>query len=277
MKIHIFDHKIIRPLSNFGFTGAFWDIHLDTLWATAVAMILLLIFTLVLRIGVSRAGAKFRYAVIQGVKSVKDMVSGGIGVFDERCFSFVVGITMFTLFCNLAEALPYGEAATGDVNTTLAIGIICFSFVQLQGMRFKKWGYFSKYFYPIFLFFPINLISQLSKVASLSFRLFGNILGGSVILALIYNLYGFVEIYMLPFMLLAIVLFLIFHRYSSEKKNPIMAKGVKYSMAVASIVPFIQIIFCLLEGILQAGVIGLLTTIYLSSEVIVKTSKAGEA
>ncbi|MCK4499086.1 F0F1 ATP synthase subunit A [Candidatus Babeliales bacterium] len=267
MEIHVFDHRVIHPLARWGFTHPFWDINRDTLLATVIAFGLIVLFIAIVRIGIRRQESMFTHTMVSAIKSLKEMITSAIGIEDGSCFGFVVGITMFTLFCNIAEALPFGEAPTSDVNTTLAIGTTCFLFVQSQGIRFKGLGYFGKYVAPIFIFLPINIIGQLSKIASLSFRLFGNILGGTVIMALLFALFDKFQIYVVPFMVISIGAFLIFKKYMQTKRWPVAGKILWYGVLASSIIPFVQLVFCIVEGVIQASVVGLLTTVYLSSEV----------
>ena len=60
--------------------------------------------------------------------------------------------------------------------------------IQYASIRYQKWGAFKSLFDPIFLFFPINVISEFATPVSLSLRLFGNILAGTVMMALYYGM-----------------------------------------------------------------------------------------
>jgi len=63
-------------------------------------------------------------------------------------------------------------------------------------LRVKGWrAYVREYFQPFFLMFPLNVIGELAKVVSISFRLYGNIMGGSII---IYVVSGLVRQLVLP-------------------------------------------------------------------------------
>jgi F-type H+-transporting ATPase subunit a len=79
------------------------------------------------------------------------------------------------------------------LNTPLGLGILGFVVAHYTGIKYKGWkGYLSAYFEPIAFMFPLNIISELAKVVSISFRLYGNIIGGSIIIivvsSLVYNL-----------------------------------------------------------------------------------------
>lgn len=85
--------------------------------------------------------------------------------------------------------VPYFRAPTADINTTLALGLITMIMVQVYGAQFLGLSYFKKFFdfsNPINFFVGIlELISDISKIMSFAFRLFGNILAGEILLVVI--------------------------------------------------------------------------------------------
>lgn len=88
--------------------------------------------------------------------------------------------------------IPVFEEPTKFLSTTLGLGLMVFFVVHYEAIRHKGlWGYLKSYAEPMFLLAPINLIGELAKVVSHSFRLFGNILGGSIIVVIISSLLHF--------------------------------------------------------------------------------------
>lgn len=86
--------------------------------------------------------------------------------------------------------IPLLRAATADLNTTIALALISMTMVQVYGFRHLGAHYFTKFFNfkqgPIFTFVGIlELVSDISKVLSFAFRLFGNVFAGEVLLAVI--------------------------------------------------------------------------------------------
>lgn len=83
--------------------------------------------------------------------------------------------------------IPILRGPTADINTTLALGLIAMVMVQVYGFKFKGFKYLKKFFdfsNPINTFVGIlELVSDLSKVISFTFRLFGNIFAGEVLIA----------------------------------------------------------------------------------------------
>jgi F-type H+-transporting ATPase subunit a len=87
------------------------------------------------------------------------------------------------------------EEPTRDLNTTLGLGIISFFVVHFSAIKIKGLGeYIKEYFEPIFVMAPLNVIGELAKVVSHSFRLFGNIMGGAVIIIVVSSLVRFIAL-----------------------------------------------------------------------------------
>jgi F-type H+-transporting ATPase subunit a len=121
-------------------------------------------------------------------------------------FPFAVTLFFFILFSNWSGLIPgvgpigvwgmhHGEktliplfrAPTADLNTTIALALMGVFFIQLQGLKSLKLAYLKKFFNfssPIFTFVGLlEIISEISKIVSFAFRLFGNIFAGEVLLA----------------------------------------------------------------------------------------------
>ena len=98
----------------------------------------------------------------------------------------VCALFMFLLFSNWLGIIPHLEEPTKDLNTTLGLGIMGFVIAHYAGIKSKGIkAYLKEYFQPIFFMMPLNLIGELAKIVSISFRLFGNIMGGSIIILVV--------------------------------------------------------------------------------------------
>lgn len=113
-------------------------------------------------------------------------------------FLFIIFSNLFGLFPGVGsivvkmehEAVPLLKGATADLNTTLALAIISFTLIQFYGIKYVGLkGYMSKFFNfssPMMLFIGLlEFISELSRIVSFSFRLFGNIFAGEVVLLVV--------------------------------------------------------------------------------------------
>jgi F-type H+-transporting ATPase subunit a len=114
----------------------------------------------------------------------------------------ICALFMFLLLSNWLGIIPHLEEPTKDLNTTLGLGIMGFFISHYAAIKSKGFkAYIKEYFQPIFFMMPLNVIGELAKIVSISFRLFGNIMGGSIIILVVsyltYNLvlppflYGF--------------------------------------------------------------------------------------
>ena len=98
----------------------------------------------------------------------------------------ICALFLFLLVSNWLGIVPHLDEPTKDLNTPLSLGVMGFVIAHAAGIRakgFKK--YAGEYFQPIFFMAPLNIIGELAKIVSISFRLFGNIMGGSIIILVV--------------------------------------------------------------------------------------------
>jgi len=101
----------------------------------------------------------------------------------------ICALFMFIAVSNYLGIIPFLEEPTKDLNVPLCMGIMGFVLAHYFGIRVKGFKeYIKGYFEPFFILFPLNLIGELAKVISISFRLFGNIMGGSIIILVVSHL-----------------------------------------------------------------------------------------
>ena len=104
------------------------------------------------------------------------------------------------------EFVPFLRAPNADLNMTLAMALLAVGIVQIAGIAAHGvGGYLKELATPIFLT-PIHIIGEISRVISLSFRLFGNIFGGEVLVTVMYALLGGIFVGFATFIFLGIEL-----------------------------------------------------------------------
>jgi F-type H+-transporting ATPase subunit a len=85
--------------------------------------------------------------------------------------------------------VPYFRAGTADLNMTIALGLISIACVQFFGVKHLKLAYFKKFINfssPIMFFVGLlEIVSEISRIISFAFRLFGNVFAGEVLLIVI--------------------------------------------------------------------------------------------
>ena len=108
----------------------------------------------------------------------------------ELYVPFIGTLFIFIAFCNLLTIIPGYQPPTGSLSTTAALAICVFFAIPLYGI--KKQGflnYFKKYYLqPTPFMLPFNIIGRFSNTISLSVRLFGNVMSGSMIVAILLSI-----------------------------------------------------------------------------------------
>jgi len=107
----------------------------------------------------------------------------------RKYFPLICSLFVFLLLSNWLGAIPELSEPTKDLNTPLALGLMGFFIAHHAGIKTKGFKEYAKeYFEPVFFMAPLNVIGELAKVVSISFRLFGNIMGGSIIVLVVSHL-----------------------------------------------------------------------------------------
>ena len=153
----------------------------DTVISTWVMMALILGVVYILRRSMPEALVMF-------IDFVSDTISDVLGRPAESFLPFLGAIILYLLVANNLALLPFLSTPTKDINTPLAMALTVFFAVHYFGIRDKGlWGYLKGLATPIFML-PLELIGQLSRTMSLTLRLFGNVLSGEFIVAVIFSL-----------------------------------------------------------------------------------------
>ena len=127
------------------------------------------------------------------VEMLDVMVKGSMGRSAKRYRNYIGVLFLFVLFSNISGLLGF-RPPTADYGVTFPLGIITFILVQYNNIKWNKIGAFTDLFKPIPILFPINLIGEIAVPFSMSLRLFGNVVSGTVIMGLIYGLLSKVAI-----------------------------------------------------------------------------------
>lgn len=169
--------------SAFGLRHPFFSINAETVINTwiVIALIMLLLFP-VRRLLQKKLGIT-RYLILQFIESFIDLCTQTLGSsFSFGHFAFITSLFLFIFVCNIIIVIPWTSEPTQDLNTTLALGLISFFYIQFYAI--KEHGileYLKEFTHPIFIMFPLHVLGKIASVVSISFRLFGNIFGGSII------------------------------------------------------------------------------------------------
>lgn len=174
------------------------------------------VLTAVLTLFVSKLAARKMQIIPNGLQNIYESVIEGIltianGVIGKehakKYFPLAGSIAIFVFFSNMIGIIPGFESPTASWNFTLVLALIVFFYYHFEGIKahgmIKYFGHFAgpvKWLSP--LMFPIEIISHLSRIISLTFRLFGNIKGDDLFLLIMLFLAPYTLAPVLPFFLL---------------------------------------------------------------------------
>jgi F-type H+-transporting ATPase subunit a len=164
-------------------------------WTTLLAAAIVLAFGLVMRAKVtSGVPGKLQLLWELLVEQVSDLAASAIGPEGAPFVGMGVTIGLFILVCNWLAFVPSGDPGflappTGDVNLPLALALIVFFTVHYNSVKARGvGGYFKHYAQPYAALAPINVIEEITKPITLTFRLFGNIFSGVLMISVIVTL-----------------------------------------------------------------------------------------
>jgi F-type H+-transporting ATPase subunit a len=111
----------------------------------------------------------------------------------RRYFTFLGTLLVFIAVATLFTVIPGYEPPTGSLSTTTALAICVFIAVPLYGIKEQGLGgYLRSYLEPTPIMLPFNIISEFSRTLALAVRLFGNIMSGTMILAILLTVTPFI-------------------------------------------------------------------------------------
>ncbi|MGC8917403.1 MAG: F0F1 ATP synthase subunit A [Thermoanaerobaculum sp.] len=118
--------------------------------------------------------------IVGGVRNMaEDVIGHGVG---RAYVPFIAALTFFIFTCNIFGLFFFLQPATADLNTTFALALTTFIFYNAVGIRHNGLiGHLKHFIGPVWwlapLMLPVEIISHLARILSLSVRLFGNMFG----------------------------------------------------------------------------------------------------
>ncbi len=111
----------------------------------------------------------------------------------EEYIGFIGTLFLFIVISNVCIIFPWYEPPTGSLSTTAALAICVFLAVPFFGIvKSGIGGYLKSYIKPTFIMLPFNLISEATRTLALAVRLFGNIMSGGMIVAILLSITPFI-------------------------------------------------------------------------------------
>ena len=175
-------HQLIIPFFGYDIT-----INLEVVLMTWIVIAVLIFFGVM---AARRAEILPRPIQVAGELLVNQFYSLTEDALDKEMAKtyapLICALFMFLLLSNWLGIIPHLDEPTKDLNTPLSLGVMGFVIAHYVGIKSKGFKTYAKaYFEPMFFMMPLNVIGELSKIVSISFRLFGNIMGGAIIILVV--------------------------------------------------------------------------------------------
>jgi F-type H+-transporting ATPase subunit a len=165
--------------------------HVTYTW---LIMVLLIVFSLLAARSmkmIPTGGQNFFEMVVSGIENFQVDVMGEHG---RSVFPLIATLGLFIFISNALGLIPGFYSPTASLNTTLACALIVFVTTHIIGIKTHGFKYIKQFLGPVWwlspLMLPIEIISHLSRVLSLTLRLFGNIMGEDLVLIILLFLAG---------------------------------------------------------------------------------------
>ncbi|SFN30079.1 F0F1 ATP synthase subunit A [Nitrosospira briensis] len=145
------------------------------------------------RLSVGLERARWQNLLETVVMAIKKQIEE-VGLRQPRIYlGFLGTLFVFVATASLATVIPGYEPPTGSLSTTAALAICVFIAVPLYGIKEQGLtGYLRSYLEPTPLMLPFNIIGEFSRTLALAVRLFGNMMSGTMILAIMLSLAPFI-------------------------------------------------------------------------------------
>ncbi len=169
----------------------------------AIVMVVLIAFAIVANRAIKKADYRkaptgFLNVLELLVEMLDKMVLDNMGkTLAPKFRNYLGSVFLLIITCNLSGLFGL-RPPTADFGVTFPLALITFFMIQYQGFKWQGMDKIKGLFEPIFVFLPVNIISEFATPVSMSLRLFANILSGTMMTALIYGLLPRVATFVWP-------------------------------------------------------------------------------
>lgn len=163
----------------------------DTIVVTWVIMVLLALFSWIVTRRLAARPGGFQTALEVTTDAIVRLIEQNTSFSPARFLPFIGSMAVFLVAANTISMIPWVGSPTRDLSTTAALAVIVFFAVHYYGVRllgFRR--YLSTYVEPHWLLLPFNVVGEISRSIALALRLFGNMLSGELVVAVLLLLAG---------------------------------------------------------------------------------------
>jgi F-type H+-transporting ATPase subunit a len=182
--------------------------HILYTWVVMLALILLGALAAKSLSLVPNKAQNFFEVIISGIE---DFMVDVAGEESRWLFPLIATVFLFIFLSNLVGLIPGFFPPTATLNTTGACAFVVVLFTHVIGVKYHGVKYIKHFLGPVWwlapLIFVIEVIGHLARLLSLSFRLFGNMMGHEIVLGILFSLAG---LYLAPLPIMAMGIFVSF-------------------------------------------------------------------
>jgi F-type H+-transporting ATPase subunit a len=129
--------------------------------------------------------------IVEGIENFQLSIMGERG---RAFFPLVATLIIYVFSCNIQGLIPGSFAPTSNINTTVGFAIVIFLLTHIVGLKMHGAHYIKHFLGPLPvlapLMFGIEVVSHLSRLVSLTLRLFGNVMGEDLVILILFVLAG---------------------------------------------------------------------------------------
>jgi F-type H+-transporting ATPase subunit a len=138
---------------------------------------------------------KFQNVMEVVISGIDSLITDTMGHEGRKFFPLIATIGLFILISNLMGLIPGFASPTANLNTNASMALIVFAMTHVMGVKVHGAKYIKQFMGPVWwltpLMVPIEIVSHLVRPLSLTVRLFGNIEGGHIVVAVLFLLAPF--------------------------------------------------------------------------------------
>ena len=159
-----------------------------------VVMALLIVLGVIATRGIAMIPTKAQNIFEMVISGIEDFMVDITGEEGRWLLPIVATIFIYIFTCNLIGLVPGFFPPTASLNTTLSCALTVVIFTHIIGIKYHGAKYIKHFFGPVWwmipIIFPIEVIGHVARILSLSFRLFGNMMGHELVLGILFALAG---------------------------------------------------------------------------------------
>ncbi len=159
-----------------------------------VVMALLIVLGVIATRGIAMIPTKAQNIFEMVISGIEDFMVDITGEEGRWLLPIVATIFIYIFACNLIGLVPGFFPPTASLNTTLSCALTVVIFTHIIGIKYHGAKYIKHFFGPVWwmipIIFPIEVIGHIARILSLSFRLFGNMMGHELVLGILFALAG---------------------------------------------------------------------------------------